>query len=169
MNYYMHTSSVTGNTKKLANHFYETFKEELSIYDCSEQLSMEDLSRENTTIVLFFWCRKSSLDPKTLKLLKQLQGYKIVAMGTMGSYATGSYAEQVRNNVMEEINKNNTCLGVFLCRGEIPIERTLRRRRLPKDSRHYLDDVGYKRHISSHGHPDEDDLKKSIDFFLKCR
>lgn len=162
-------SSVTGNTRKVAERIVEVLKEEgfeVALRKTGSGLWADDI--KDNLLLLFFWCRKSGLDPASLHLIRECKGKTILAFGTMGGLSDSAYGERVKKNVSDELAKENTCAGVFLCRGKIREESTEKRRRLPKEDPHYLDDEGYKRHLASRSHPDEEDLKKAVSFLKEA-
>ncbi len=107
------------------------------------------------------------MDDKSLKLLERFSGRKILAVGTMGSYPDSVYGKRVYKNVEALINAKNICQGIFLCQGKIETSRTEKRRALPKDDPHYLNDESYQRHLESRKHPNDIDLKAAADFVVK--
>ena len=174
----MHTisatiSSLTGNTEKIANAVLEELQNTLDTVIKNEDIKVRisknkellNLPELDDYILLFFWCRKSTLDDYSKEVLKQCKNKKILAFGTMGSYPDGTYGQQVRENVKTIIEENNICEGVYLSQGRIPEARTMYRRNLPTDHPHYLDEEGVKRHEESRKHPDDNDLKNAVEFF----
>ena len=167
------TSSLTGNTEKIANAVLEELRNTLvavvknedvkvRIFQNKELLNLPEL---DNYVLLFFWCRKSTVDDYSKEVLKQCKNKKILAFGTMGGYPDGAYGQQVRKNVTTMIEENNICEGVYLSQGKIPEARTEYRRKLPKEHPHYLDEEGLKRHEESRKHPDTNDLKNAAEFF----
>lgn len=166
-------SSLTGNTEKIANVVLEELQNTLDTVVKSEDIKVRifqnkellNLPEPGDYILLFFWCRKSTLDDYSKEVLKQCKNKKILAFGTMGSYPNNAYGQQVRENVTTMIEKNNICEGVYLSQGKIPEARTEYRRNLPKEHPHYLDEEGLKRHEESRKHPNPNDLKNAAEFF----
>lgn len=174
----MHTisvtiSSLTGNTQKIANAVLEELRNTLDtvvknedikvrIFQNKELLNLPELDEY---VLLFFWCRKSTIDDYSKEVLKQCRNKKILAFGTMGSYPNDTYGMRVRKNVKTIIEENNICEGIYLSQGRIPEKKTKYRRNLPKDHPHYLDEEGLKRHEESRKHPDTNDLKNAVEFF----
>ncbi len=152
-------STITGNTKKVADAIYANIKEKKQIINIDE-MNYKKIE-QSTLIVLCYWCARGTADPKTLKVLERLNGYKIIAVGTLGTYVDSPHGLRMRERVKKHIEENNHFLGDFICRGKIAEERTERRRKLPTSHKHYLDDEGYKRHLSSRKHPTKEDLQNA--------
>ena len=152
-------NSITGNTKKIADALaLELEKMEYEIIcrynrDCLSEIIDADL------YLIGFWVRKGSLNDQSMDTIDLYENKKMLAFGSLGNYPDGEYGDLVRSNVSAYINKKNYCSEVFLSQGAIPIQRTEKRRQLPPDAPHYLDDEGYQRHLESRNHPNEEDLK----------
>ena len=157
-------ASVTGNTRKVA----DALQKELERQGWKVLLlvNRERFERpvEADLYLVGFWCRKSSMDDSSRKLVNQYQGKPMLVFGTMGNYPTGDYADLVRRNVQEVVSAQNICKGIFLCQGKIREERTEARRKLPPTAPHYLDDAGYQRHLESRRHPNQEDLQNAVEW-----
>lgn len=160
-------SSCTGNTRKIAEALEEELKQESYQVHIWDKKSDDNISDEDALFIVCFWCRRSTLDFESLKIVDLLKGKDILAFGTMGSYPDSDYGKRVEENAKEYINKRNRCLGVYLSQGKVSLKRTEKRRQLPKDHPHYLDEEGVKRHLESQKHPDENDIKNAILFLRK--
>lgn len=162
-------SSITGNTRKVADFVINMLKKEG--HEVVEITSIDKIDSNKLSqfdfIIVFFWCRKSAMDDKSNKLVDAITGSKIMAIGTLGGRAEGPYGQRVRENVREQINKENACLDVFVCRGKVNLNRTWERAKLPKDAPHYLDEEGVRRHLESQSHPDNCDLLAAAKFALE--
>ncbi len=146
-------SSVTGNTKKLALGIHK-------ILGDAEIMSIEeadDLKRFDL-LIIGYWVNRGTADMKTQKLIERLTGKKIAVFGTSGLYGDSDGALRYKDRVKELVQRDNTYLGGFICQGKIEESRTEKRRQIPKGQSHYLDEEGYKRHLESRKHPDEQDL-----------
>ena len=109
--------------------------------------------------ILAFWCRRSSMDDRSRKVLGLLEGKKILAVGTIGGDAAGGYALRVEENVRKEISTRNDCLGVKVCQGAVNMARIEQRRSLSEDDPHYVNDEKYERYVRNIGRPNEEDKK----------
>lgn len=157
-------SSITGNTKKLADHIKKELTadgHEVQLFDSS--LSGEGPPREAEVILVAFWCRRSGMDDFSRRTVSRFRGKKILALGTIGGNVSGPYGDRVRENVRAFIGKENICLGVCICQGAVNLKRVQGRRLLPKEDSHYLSDEKYARFLETQGHPDEDDLRQAAE------
>lgn len=155
-------ASVTGNTQKVADALQgELERQGWNVLHLVNRERFEKTVEADLYLV-GFWCRKSSMDDSSRRLVNQYQGKPMLVFGTMGNYPTGDYADLVRGNVQELVNARNCCRGVFLCQGKIREERTEARRKLSPEEPHYLDDEGYRRHLESRRHPNEEDLQNAV-------
>jgi len=156
-------SSITGNTKKVAEAIYSILPEEKFIF---QNPNIECLEKFDV-ILIGYWCYRCFMDPLSLALLKKITGKKVGAFGTAGVYPNSQAGIKCSERVKEAISSKNIFIGEFLCQGKIPEERTKKRMMLPKDNPHYLDVEGLKRHIESRNHPNEVDLENAKKFFLE--
>lgn len=151
----MAVSSASGNTAVIAKGVRQALVE--LGWDVAEAPQNGDVPSDETVVVCF-WCRKSSLDPKSLRFVQGCSGKRILLFGTMGGFPVGRYADQVRSNVERIVNERNECLGVFLCQGKVRADRIEERHNLPANDPHHLDEWGVARLTESLKHPDETDI-----------
>ena len=150
----MFVSSATGNTAAIA----QGVKAALADIGWAVRDARPCVPPEDDTVIVCFWCRKSTLDPKSIRLVESLEGKRVLLFGTMGGWPVGKYAELVRANVTALVAERNECLGVFLCQGKVRPERIEERRALPADHPHHLDDWGFARLTESLNHPNATDV-----------
>jgi hypothetical protein len=147
-------SSITGNTAMIAEGVRQTL-EDLGWAVSDAALGLEP---EENVVLICFWCRKSSLDPKSLEFLETCRGKRILLFGTFGGFPAGKYAQLVRSNVTRLVQERNECLGVFLSQGRIRAQRIEERKALPADHPHHLDDWGVVRLTEGLNHPNATDV-----------
>ena len=159
-------SSITGNTKALADYVAEDLRilghrVEIFPSSASDQGSIpeEDSGESGGICILAFWCRRSGLDDLSIRTLSRWKGRRVLAMGTIGGQVKGEYGDRVRRNVREMISQDNECLGVCICQGSVDLKRIEKRRQLPRESKHHVSEEKYRRLLKTQGHPDQDDLK----------
>ena len=150
----MAVSSTTGNTALIADGVRAALEKiGWTVHD-----ALPHAQPAEETVVVCFWCRKGSLDPKSLEFVRGCAGKRMLLLGTMGSFPTGPYADSVRRNVERVVGERNKCLGVFLCQGKVRAERIEQRRSLPPSDPHHLDEWGVARLTESLKHPNATDI-----------
>ena len=147
-------SSVTGNTAKIAEGVRAVLDElGWDVHDAQlGQCPADDY------VIVCFWCRKSSLDPKSMRFVESCSDRKVLALGTFGGFPQGKYADLVRGNVSALIEQGNECLGVYLCQGKVRKERIEERAALPESHPHHLDAWGILRLTEGQKHPNSTDV-----------
>lgn len=75
-NYSIIFSSVTGNTKKLADTIHETLPQDMCDYFGGNELQVP----ESDLLYIGFWTDKGNADNKTLELLSKLKNKKIFCL-----------------------------------------------------------------------------------------
>ena len=166
-------SSVTGNTAKIAEGVRATLVDlGWSVRDVDgnareardaggdarEARDADAAVPDAEVVIVCFWCRKGTLDPKSMKFIDECENKKVLLFGTMAHWPVGKYGALVRERVAAKVNERNECLGVFLCQGRVRPERIEERRALPVDHPHHLDDWGVVRLVESQGHPNATDV-----------
>lgn len=156
-------SSRTGNTQKIADAVRAQLEElgvEYHVREAGEPI-------ESQNVIICFWCFKSRFDVRNQNLLAGLSGKKILVFGTFGGYPDSAYGDKVRRNVEGDVNESNECLGVFLSQGKVSMKNVEKRRQLPADDPHHLDDAGVRRLEESQKHPDEQDMARARSFLCE--
>ncbi|MFI3329267.1 MAG: flavodoxin family protein [bacterium] len=140
-------SSITGNTKKLA----ETIKESLNenVYCGSLKEVLAD------TVFIGFWTTKNSCADDVKKVLESLNNKKVFLFGTCGYNNTPEFFNNILNNVKENINDSNTIIGEFMSQGAVSANK---RKALEGSHPDYLNMI--PKLDESLNHPNEDDLNK---------
>lgn len=159
-------SSITGNTKRLAEYLTKVLSdvgEQVSLY----QSAMEKDLCQADLYIIAYWCRRGGMDDLSIQTLEKCQGKKVMAVGTIGGNAAGPYGQRVIHKVEETVREENICIASLICQGMINPKRTEIRRNLPVDDPHYLDDENYARHLANRGRPNEEDLKKITEIVLQ--
>lgn len=109
-------SSVTGNTRQLA----EAIRESLPETGCDYfgLCSAEALKSE--MLYVGFWTDKGNADEASLALLKTLKNKKIFLFGTAGFGISEAYFRRVLDNVRLSIDESNSIVGEYMCQGKMP-------------------------------------------------
>ena len=115
-NYSIVFSSLTGNTKKLADAIYETLPRDKCDYFGTNDLQVP----QSDVCYIGFWTDKGNADQKTLELLSKLKNKKIFLFGTAGFGGSDAYFEKILGQVKQSIDASNTVIGEYMCQGKMP-------------------------------------------------
>ncbi|MDM8534744.1 flavodoxin family protein, partial [Clostridiaceae bacterium HSG29] len=113
-------------------------------------------------LVVGYWVNKGTANIKIQNFLEKIANKKIAIFGTSGQYPDSARAIKYMNRVKNLVEKKNEYLGGYICQGKIKSERTEKRLKILKGNSHYLDELGYKRHLESRNHPNEIDIDNAI-------
>lgn len=155
----IYISSVTGKTRRMAEACAR------ALQDAGHTVAVMDTNRmdapaEAEIHIIAFWCRRSGPDDASLTLIENCAGKRMLAIGTIGGNADGDYGRRVENAARNAIEKNNICIGCKVCQGSPDMRRIEKRRFLPKDDPHYVDDAKYRHSLELQGRPNAQDIEE---------
>ena len=140
-------SSLTGNTKKLADAIHKTLPEEGCEYFGA--------------IKIGFWTDKGNADNETLTLLSTLKNRRIFLFGTAGFGGSDAYFQKILGQVRQSIDPSNTIIGEYMCQGKMPQSVRERYMKMKENPEHPANlDALIKNFDCALSHPDSDDLEK---------
>ena len=132
-------SSLTGNTKKLADAIHETLPED----GCEYFGAIKTPVPSSELLYIGFWTDKGNADNETLTLLSTLKNRRILG--------------QVR----QSIDPSNTIIGEYMCQGKMPQSVRERYMKMKENPEHPANlDALIKNFDCALSHPDSDDLEK---------
>ena len=150
-------SSLTGNTRKLADQIHKVLPAETCDYFGE--------AKEGGTIFGGSLCwlldDKGNADGDSLKLLASLRNKKIFLFGTAGFGVDEAYYRRILTNVKQSIDSSNTVIGEYMCQGKMPMavrERYVKLKEQPEYPANL--DVLIENFDRALSHPDKDDLDK---------
>ena len=156
-NYSIVFSSLTGNTKKLAEAIYEVLPKDKCDHfgETGSQVPGSDL------LYIGFWTDKGNADQKTLELLSKLKNKKIFLFGTAGFGVDEAYYRRILTNVKQSIDSSNTVIGEYMCQGKMPMAVRDHYVKLKEQPEYPANlDVLIENFERALSHPDKDDLDK---------
>ena len=150
-------SSVTGNTRKLA----ETIRQVLPEENCDYFGMVEGEIPSSKTLYIGFWTDRGTADTAALSLLEKLRNKRIFLFGTAGFGGSDAYFQKILHRVRQSIDCSNTVVGEYLCQGKMPPsvrERYLKMKEQPEHPAN-LEALleNFDRALS---HPDTEDLER---------
>lgn len=154
-------SSLTGNTKKIAEAIGEAIPFEKEIYsaDKNYDLGQYDL------IIIGYWVNRGMCDNKIKEIIEKLENKVIVLFGTLGAKDSGHYYESIKKRIEEIIPCHNKLLGHFLCQGKIDERLTEGYKEMLKqnpEDEHIKEQL--KNHDEASSHPNLKDIEMAKDF-----
>ena len=152
-------SSLTGNTRQLADAIYETLPKE----NCDYFGIKETGQPLSEMLYIGFWTDKGNADAATLKLLEALKNKKIFLFGTAGFGVSEEYFQRILNNMKTSIDASNTIVGEHMCQGKMPQSVRDRYVKMKAQPDHMPNiDMLIDNFDQALTHPDENDLNNLI-------
>ena len=150
-------SSLTGNTKVLADAIHEALPQD----ECEYFGVSDTVIPSSELLYIGFWTDKGNADTKTLQLLSQLKNKQIFLFGTAGFGGSDIYFRKILSQVKQFIDASNVIVGEYMCQGKMPQavrDRYVKMKEQP-DHMPNLDLLiaNFDRALS---HPDKKDLDK---------
>lgn len=157
-------SSVTGNTKLLADALRETLPKDA----CDYFGTSENVPTDSQLLYVGFWTDKGNVDSATLALLQKLRNKKLFLFGTAGFGISEAYFRKVLDRVRESVDASNTIVGEYMCQGKMPQavkERYLKMKAQPEHPANL--DALIENFDRALPHPDAADLERLKESVLK--
>ena len=150
-------SSLTGNTKVLADAIHEALPQD----ECEYFGVSDTVIPSSELLYIGFWTDKGNADTKTLQLLSQLKNKQIFLFGTAGFGGSDIYFRKILSQVKQFIDASNVIVGEYMCQGRMPQsvwERYLKMKEAPAHPANL--DVLIQNFDCALSHPDANDLEK---------
>ena len=154
-------SSMTGNTKKIAEKIFESLSdaEIFPVQNAPENLAEYDL------IFLGYWLKRGAPDLNMTKFLPKVHDAKVVFFQTHGAEKNSEHAITAFARAAYLLGENCKIIGTFGCQGKINPALIEHRKNIPNDP--HGGEKGFERWKNAATHPDEQDLKDASDFAKK--
>ena len=150
-------SSLTGNTKMLADAIGEVLPKE----NCDYFGSCKGKEPVSEMLYIGFWTDQGNADKSALELLQKIKNKKVFLFGTAGFGENEAYFQKVLNNVKSSMDKSNQVVGEYMCQGMMPQAVRVRYVKMKEQPDHMpnldLLIANFDRALS---HPDKKDLDK---------
>lgn len=150
-------SSLTGNTKMLADAIYDVLPKE----NCDFYGNVKTQIPQSEMLYIGFWTDKGTADCDTLKLLQSLKNRKVFLFGTAGFGGSDEYFKKILSRVKQSLDLSNVVVGEYMCQGKMPQavkERYLKMKEQPEHPANL--DMLIENFDRALPHPDAADLEK---------
>lgn len=155
-------SSLTGNTKKVAEACHSISSDNWEIKDINESIDVLAYNK----IVVATWIDKGTADLKSLKLIKEIQNKKVGFIITLGAYADSNHAKDCITNVSKAFEEgNNQIISHFICQGAVDPKLINWMKSLPADHPHAPNPERIKRWEIASLHPNKEDFENAQIWF----
>lgn len=156
-------SSLTGNTKKVAEAIFNVIPENKILLN-SEEVK-EDILKEYSDFIIGFWVDKGNANKEIIKIISKIKDKNISFFGTLGADPSSEHGQNVFSKVSALCQEKNNFLGGFLCLGKISDELVEKMKKFPLKLVHPLTPERIARIERASTHPDKDDLINAQNYF----
>lgn len=154
-------SSLTGNTKKLAEGIYAHFKDHADICAVDAVGALDDYD----VILHGYWVNRGGPDDASKAFLESLRNKRVGIFATLGAYPDSEHAGKSLDSGEACLDASNTLIGRFICQGAVSKSVQERMYTFPEDHPHYPDAKRIQRWKDASTHPDDIDIRRAIQVF----
>lgn len=148
-------SSLTGNTKMVAEAIAEELGENTVLAAVEENPSVEDYD----LIAVGFWVDRGTADKKSADYLGSIRNKKIALFATLGADPTSDHAKKSLENAAALLDASNEVIGNFICQGKVDPKLIKRMEKMfSANHPHGMNEERKARHQMASTHPDANDL-----------
>lgn len=154
-------SSITGNTKLLADTIYKALKDKEIVY-------VGNVCNEIPEADFYFigsWTNKGNASDDIINFIEKLENKKVAIFGTAGYALENSYYEILFNRIKNIFSNSNKIIGYFYCQGKMPMSVRDRYVKMitqnPEDSNLKVSIENFDEALK---HPDEKDLTNAYEW-----
>jgi flavodoxin len=150
-------SSLTGNTRKVAEAIHEQLGQEAELFSVEQAPQAEGYN----LVALGFWVDRGTADKKAQDYLTGLRNQNVALFATLGAYPDSEHAAKSMANAAALLDGSNTLAGSFICQGKVNPKLIEQFKNLPEDHPHGMNAERRARHLEAAKHPDAADLAKA--------
>jgi flavodoxin len=154
-------STLTGNTKKVAEAILKVMPEGTDIFPIEEAPAPEQYD----LICLGFWANRENADNKAQNYMNQIKNKKVALFATLGAYPDSEHALKTMENAKANLHEENDVVGTYMCQGKVDEKLIKRFAELPADHPHGMTPERKARIEEASKHPNSEDFKKAQEIF----
>lgn len=158
-------SSLTGNTKMVAEAIHEVFGAEADIFPVEQAPAVAGYD----LVAVGFWVDRGTTDQKTQAYLSGLKHKKVALFATLGAYPDSEHARNSLKNAAALLEEGNQLVGDFICQGKVDSKLIEGFKKLPEGHPHGMNPERVARLHEAAKHPDQADLVNAKAAFTKIR
>ena len=156
-NYSIIFSSLTGNTRKLADKIHEILPKE----SCDYFGTADAQGIESELLYIGFWTDKGHCNAEIGTFLKKIKDKEVFLFGTAGFGGDTEYFDKILKKVEKNLDRSNILRGSYMCQGKMPNsvrERYMKMKNSPLPVPNI--DAMIENFDRAVSHPDEQDLEQ---------
>lgn len=154
-------SSVTGNTKQIAEAIYDGFGENVAdIFAIRDEFNLEDYDN----IAVGYWLTHGEPDKMVQELLKKLNNKTVILFQTQGAELNSEHSITAFARAASYLGENCKVLGTFASQGKINPAMLERRKNADKNDPHAATPRNLERWQKASIHPNEEDFSRAKEF-----
>jgi flavodoxin len=158
-------SSLTGNTKKVAEAIYKVFGKEAMLFPVETAPAPTNCD----FVIVGFWVDKGTADKKAQEYLKTIQDKPVALFATLGAYPDSEHAASSLKNAAAFMDASNQLVGTFICQGKIDPNLIEQFKNMPGNHPHTVTPERMERYKKAASHPDASDLETAQAIFVDIR
>jgi flavodoxin len=158
-------SSLTGNTKMVAEAIREVFGDEADIFSVEQAPAPDGYD----LVAVGFWVDRGTADKKTQAYLSRLKNKKVALFATLGADPDSEHARNSLKDVVSLMDAGNQLVGDFICQGKVDPKLIENFKKLPEGHPHGMNPERVARLREAAKHPNQVDLANAKAVFAKFR
>lgn len=156
-------SSLTGNTKKVAEAIHAVFPEGSELHPVEQAPSPSGYD----FIAMGFWADRGEPDKKSQDYMANICGKRVAVFGTLGAWPDSEHARSLMAGAEAVLCERNTVLGSFVCQGKVDPKLLKAMEAMPGMAQlHPMTEERRARIEEAKKHPDEKDCANAAAVFL---
>ncbi len=150
-------STLTGNTKKVAEAFCAGLGEGAELFDVN---SAPDVSGCDL-VAIGFWVDRGHPDQKSMDFMKKVAGKKVFSLFTLGAKPKSAHAFKCAYTASTYWGEGCDEIGTWFCQGAIDPKLIEAMRKMPAGGPHSASPENEARWAAAASHPDAEDLESA--------
>ena len=155
-------STLTGNTKKVAEAIFEAVSGEKELLPIKEVSNHENYDK----IIVGYWVDKGDANEECKKFMDLLKNKKVGTFGTLGAYPDSDHSKNCVKKIGDSLRENgNEVIAEFICQGAIDPKLMDMMRKMGDKGPHAVNPERIARWAEAAKHPNEDDFNNAKKVF----
>lgn len=155
-------SSLTGNTKKLAEGIFESLENVNKDIKCIKDIQSIE---EYDVVIVGYWVDKGGPNKEAEEFMKTLENKTVGIFATLGFWADSDHAFNSLKKGEELVKENNKILAKFICQGKLSEKIIEQFKKFPKGNPHAITPEKLRRYEIAKNHPSKADIESAGELF----